>query len=90
MIRYIVDDTANPDGSICLEASVNAEMQQLFNVTMAYPGGVRPTDANPVARALYSDLLNIFRALHVVTNSGPNSIGGGGVPLVPLAPPICI
>jgi len=33
--------------------------------------------------------LNIFKALYIVANNGPNSIGGGGTPLVPLAPPIC-
>jgi len=29
-------------------------------------------------------------ALHVVTNNGPNSIGGGGTPRQPLAPPLAL
>jgi hypothetical protein len=33
------------------------------------------------------DLDRIFSSLHVVTNNGPDSIGGGGTPRQPLAPP---
>jgi hypothetical protein len=33
------------------------------------------------------DLDRIFSNLHVVVNNGPNSIGGGGTPRQPLAPP---
>lgn len=38
--------------------------------------------------AISSDLLTLFTQLSVVTNNGPSSIGGGGTPLAPLAPPI--
>ena len=31
--------------------------------------------------------MKLFAALHVVDNNGPDSIGGGGTPRVPLAPP---
>lgn len=34
----------------------------------------------------FRDLLKIFRYLHVVSNNGPSSVGGGGLPLQPLAP----
>jgi len=37
----------------------------------------------------YNDMLQIYRSLHIITNNSPNSIGGGGTPLRPLAPPIC-
>ena len=40
-------------------------------------------------RQLYADLLAIFQALAAVTNNGPDSVGGGGVPAVPQKPPIC-
>lgn len=33
------------------------------------------------------DLDRIFSRLHVITNNGPNTIGGGGTPRQPLAPP---
>lgn len=35
-----------------------------------------------------SDLQQVFTMLAVVDNNGPSSIGGGGTPRVPLAPPI--
>ena len=34
------------------------------------------------------DVQRLLAALSVVTNNGPNSIGGGGTPLQPLAPPL--
>lgn len=37
--------------------------------------------------AFYNDLTKLFKALHVISNNGPNSVGGG-TPRVPLAPPI--
>ncbi|MBD2778467.1 hypothetical protein [Iningainema tapete] len=36
----------------------------------------------------YEDFMKLFQALYVVDNNGPNSIGGGGKPRQPLAPPI--
>lgn len=33
------------------------------------------------------DMDRIFLNLHVIANNGPNSIGGGGQPRAPLAPP---
>lgn len=39
--------------------------------------------------ALYADMLAIFRALAAVTNNRPGSVGGGGTPRAPVAPPIC-
>jgi hypothetical protein len=38
---------------------------------------------------LYADLLQIFRSLAVVTNNGPDSMGGGGTPRRPAPPPFC-
>jgi len=35
-----------------------------------------------------NDMIALISALQVVTNNGPASVGGGGTPLVPLAPPI--
>jgi hypothetical protein len=33
--------------------------------------------------------VTVFQALAVVTNNGPDSVGGGGTAVVALAPPIC-
>jgi len=37
-----------------------------------------------------SDMQKLMTALHVVTNNGPSSIGGGGTPRQPLAPPLAL
>lgn len=37
----------------------------------------------------YTDMLAVFQALHVVTNSGPDTIGGGGKRRRPPAAPLC-
>lgn len=68
--------------AVCMEAAVNEEMRQVFNLSMAYPHGV---SSGP----LYNDLVAIFRALHVVDNNVQGNTGGGGQPRMPLAPPIC-
>ncbi|MDX1286316.1 MAG: hypothetical protein R3182_14955, partial [Draconibacterium sp.] len=34
----------------------------------------------------FRDMMKIMKELHIVTNNGPESIGGGGEPLQPLAP----
>lgn len=79
---YLVDDTAGNSAAICMEAGVNEEMRKTYNFTMTFPAGV-------AAGPLYDDLLVIFKALYVVENNGRSSVGGGGDPRVPLAPPIC-
>ena len=79
---YIVDDTASDSAAICMEAAVNDEMARVYNISMAYPGGL---GRGP----LYDDLVAIFQSLHVVTNNAPGAVGGGGTPNRPPAPPIC-
>lgn len=39
--------------------------------------------------AFYEDMLAVFQQLHIVDNNGNASIGGGGSPRQPPAPPIC-
>ena len=86
---YIVDDTgAGNSVAVCMEAQVNDEMRKAYGYAMTYPHGVSSALSDK-GRALYNDLLLIFRALHAVTNNGPSSIGGGGTPRVPRKPPIC-
>jgi hypothetical protein len=41
------------------------------------------------ADGFWRDMLAVFRALHVVVNSGPTAIGGGGKRRHPPAPPLC-
>ena len=41
------------------------------------------------ALAWVQDIVTLFRALHIVTNNTPESMGGGGTPLQPQPPPFC-
>jgi hypothetical protein len=86
---YIVDDTgAGNSVAVCMESKVNDEMRKTYGFAMTYPEGVTSARSDP-GHILYEDLLLIFRSLHTVTNNGPQSIGGGGVPRKPKKPPIC-
>ena len=99
---YIVDGSGKGTGkhphhnlaAICMDAEVNAEVREHYNLSMAYPHGVanpklKGTDQGESAAALYNDLLHIFQALHVVINNAPESVGGGGQPRAPRKPAIC-
>ena len=86
---YIADDTGGGNSvAICMDARVNAEMRRTYGFAMTYPQGVTGHADDP-GRALYADLVNIFRALSAVANNGPGSVGGGGTPRVPRQAPIC-
>ena len=81
---YIVDDTyapgfflnaeVGPDGSVPAQfkADYGFEMEQKVQGNTAW----------------MRDIQRLAKALHVVTNNGPSSIGGGGTPRQPLAPQI--
>ncbi|MGB7444908.1 MAG: hypothetical protein WA919_27890 [Coleofasciculaceae cyanobacterium] len=74
---YIVDDTAWENHAIAVEKEVVEEFFSAYGYTFASNSG-----------AFYEDVNKLFQALHIVNNNGPNSIGGGGTPRQPLAPPI--
>ena len=76
---YIVDDTAANRGIMCIEYGVNQQFQQKYGYSFNAGKG---TD-------FYSDLLMVFKELKIVINNNQTSIGGGGEPIQPLAPPIC-
>ena len=78
-VGYLVDDTAVNRFTICGESGVREQFQAAYGYDF---NAVRGTP-------FYKDMLLIARALAVVINNSPSSIGGGGVPLQPLAPPIC-
>jgi hypothetical protein len=84
---YLVDDTGSKQGggAICMEHAVNQEIQSAYGYSVAIENPLVPTQGGP----LYYDLVTIFRALSIVINNGPNSIGGGGTPRRPPPPPIC-
>ena len=73
---YIVDDTNWDAHAISVEAGVEAEVA-VTGYTFEQGSG-----------ALHDDLNELFRALAVVNNNSAATIGGGGTPRQPLAPPI--
>jgi hypothetical protein len=84
---YIVDDTGSwqGGGAVCMEMGVNAEVAAAYGYSVAIDEPLTPSQGAP----LYWDLVAIFRALAVVDNNGPATVGGGGVPRRPPPPPIC-
>lgn len=80
---YIVDDTANPSAAVCMEAEVTQELQVAYGIRVDIGNPAQPGDP------FYADLLAAFSALQIVSNNGNSTVGGGGTPTAPLAPPIC-
>lgn len=78
---YVVDESAWDAYGFAVEKGVPAEFRKTYGYPFEYFKG---STKGP----FYKDLTKLFRALHIVTNNGPKRIGGGGVPRVPLAPPL--
>lgn len=74
---YLVDDTAWDCHSVCAEQGVGQEVERAFG--LKFDGS---------SADLKDDLNALFTRLAVVTNNGPNSVGGGGTPRRPQAPPL--
>lgn len=79
---YVVDDTAWDVYAIITEWSPDGRFADEFEKNWGFPFAIGSKDT-PWGR----DMDRIFTNLHVVDNNAPESIGGGGKPLMPLAPP---
>lgn len=79
---YVVDDTAWDVYAIITEWSPDGRFADEFEKNWGFPFAIGSKDT-PWGR----DMDRIFANLHVVDNNAPESIGGGGNPLMPLAPP---
>jgi hypothetical protein len=81
---YIVDSSMDCCFNFSEEESPAGSFSAQFQADWGYPMLARfNTDS-----AWSQDIETIRTALQVVSNNGPNSIGGGGTPLQPLAPQI--
>jgi hypothetical protein len=79
---YVVDDAycdcwapvfeRGPDGNVV------DEVQKKYNVDVFL---------TPKTDEFWKDMVKVFENLHIIINNGPNTIGGGGTPRQPLAPP---
>ena len=80
---YNGNDTKGPGVGLCTEWSpagdVQANFQRDWGFAFAGSAGSSPW---------IDDLVSIFSAVEVIINNGPSSIGGGGTPIVALAPPL--
>jgi hypothetical protein len=74
---YIVDDAGWDAHYLAVEHGVLEEFKTAYGYNFEQTYG-----------PFYDDMMKLFQTLHVVNNNGPNSIGGGGKPRGPLAPPI--
>ncbi len=74
---YVVDDTAWNSHALDVEDGVAGEFRDAFGYRIEATAG-----------PWYDDMMRVFGLLAVVDNNGPASVGGGGSPRQPLAPPI--
>jgi hypothetical protein len=74
---YVVDDSAWDANYWVCEQGVEQEFAKTYGYGMSESSGL-----------FYEDSNQLFQALNVVTNNNSDSIGGGGIPLQPLAPPL--
>jgi hypothetical protein len=79
---YVVDDTAWDVYAIITEWSPDGRFTDEFEKNWGFSFAIDSKDT-PWGR----DMDRIFTNLYVVDNNSPENIGGGGKPLVPLAPP---
>ena len=73
---YVADNTNWDAHAIEVENGVLDEFESHYGYQFQGTSG-----------SFYDDYMKLFSALNVVDNNGPNSIGGGGNPRGPLAPP---
>jgi hypothetical protein len=82
---YLVNDSTRPVvtfGTTQGDASFIAQFQQEWGFPFATVG------TSTQSSAWAADVQTIIGHLDVVVNNGPASVGGGGAPLQPLAPPL--
>ena len=92
---YIVDSRSSPGFDLCIEDGTAGSKADEFQADYGFPfdgrlGYVTLTDSTgaPTPQAKWvSDIRLIIDYLSVVGNNSPTTIGGGGNPLQPLAPP---
>jgi hypothetical protein len=79
---YLVDDTYDDRATMCVEYGFEEQFQSAWG----FPFDAQQTGPGS---AWSQDVFTVFRALYIVANNGPSSIGGGGKPVQPIAPPPC-
>lgn len=97
---YITDDAHQNVAQIGIEYEAFLEFHQFYGYTFSAQNDITKNEADKYydytynsqsikGRLFYRDIVILFKALQVVINNGPTSIGGGGVPLAPAPLPLC-
>jgi hypothetical protein len=81
---YDVDSTGGSGFNISTEDGEAGEFSTQFESDYGYAFTARPSDDSPWWR----DIGRLRQALMAVDNNSSTSVGGGGTPLQPLAPPL--
>lgn len=85
---YVVDDAAGgylgPDG----KTNINYE-QGVSQEVLAEYGLILECGPDTQSGALFKDYTAIFQELRAVASNGPQSVGGGGAPIVAPPPKLC-
>ncbi|WP_299413451.1 hypothetical protein [Acaryochloris sp. IP29b_bin.148] len=74
---YVVDDAGWNTHAIPLENSALKEFRRTYGYSF-----------NSSKGPFYEDMMRVLTSLSVVSNNTPETVGGGGEPRAPLAPPI--
>jgi hypothetical protein len=80
---YLVDDTAWSAYAICVENGANGAFESQFQADWGFAVGTGGTTG-----AFAQDIEKLVSELSVVDDNTATSVGGGGTPLQPLAPPL--
>ncbi len=80
---YLVDDTAWSAVAVCVENGPAGSFRTQFQTDWGFA-----LDTGGTSGAFAADMAKLEAALAVVTDNGPSAVGGGGMPLQPLAPPL--
>ena len=81
---YIDDTLGEPSFALDAEAGYNGSVLTQFQADWGFSMEQRVNSNSPWSR----DIQRLMTALQVVNNNSPTSIGGGGTPRQPLAPPL--
>jgi hypothetical protein len=88
---YIVDDTAYDAYAFAVEWSPRGRVSDQFRATYGFDFSIA-TNSMCTSRtdecSWSKDMADIISSLHVVTNSSPDAIGGGGRRITQCAPPL--
>jgi hypothetical protein len=80
---YLVDDSAWSSVSICVEYGPAGSLEDQFESDWGFE-----LDTSGTTSAFAQDFATLLSNLSVVNNNSASSVGGGGTPLQPLAPPL--